>query len=280
MIRVDALRYTYPGAHDETLHGLTFEVPAGEIFGFLGPSGAGKSTTQRILTGLLSGFGGSVSVFGRPLHEQGRGYYERIGVSFELANVYGKLTGRENLAFFAGLYRGATADPQSLLELVGLGDAADERVSTYSKGMRMRLNFCRALLRDPELLFLDEPTTGQDPENARRIRGIIRARRDAGATVFLTTHDMNVAAELCDRVAFLVDGSIVTVDAPRALMVRHGERRVRVTTDDSDELFELDGIADNARFVELLRGGRITSMHTLDASLEDVFMAVTGRQLA
>jgi fluoroquinolone transport system ATP-binding protein len=284
VIEVVELRYRYPGAAADTLHGLTFDVRQGEIFGFLGPSGAGKSTTQRILTGLLPAGPRHARVFGAGIAAHGRSFYERIGVGFETPNVYGQLTGRENLQFFGSLYAGETVRPEVLLADVGLLDAADQRVATWSKGMRMRLNFCRALLCSPELLFLDEPTAGQDPENARRLKQIIRARRAAGSTVFLTTHDMATAAELCDRVAFLVDGRIAVIDSPRALMVRHGERRVRIEhaanggVERSD--FELDGLADDAAFMTLLRSGDIMSMHTLDATLEDVFMAVTGTRLA
>jgi fluoroquinolone transport system ATP-binding protein len=171
-----------------------------------------------------------------------------------------------------------------LLELVGLGDAAGMRADHYSKGMRMRLNFCRALLRDPELLFLDEPTSGQDPENARRVKQVIRDRRERGTTVFLTTHDMSVAAELCDRVAFIVDGRIAVLDRPRDLMVRHGQRRVRVEVATegavTEHEFELDGIGVNDAFMAALRSGHVRSIRTLDATLEDVFMQVTGRELA
>jgi fluoroquinolone transport system ATP-binding protein len=283
LIDVRSLRYTYPGAPTEALRGLDFGVREGEIFGFLGPSGSGKSTTQKVLTGLLSSHEGEVRVFDRPLAEHGRGYYDRIGVAFEVPNVYGNLTGRENLEFFASLHRTPTADPDELLGLVGLADAAGQRAASYSKGMLMRLNFCRALLTDPELLFLDEPTTGQDPENARRIKAIVRARRAAGATVFMTTHDMTVAAELCDRVAFLVDGRITLVDAPRDLMIRHGERRVRVEYRSAGRLerceFDLDALGRDERFLALLRDGTIETIHTLDATLEDVFLEVTGRGL-
>jgi fluoroquinolone transport system ATP-binding protein len=283
LIEVRDLGYRYPRARRAALAGLTFDVRAGEVFGFLGPSGAGKSTTQNILTGLIGGFDGTVRVFGEPVEAHGRDYYDRIGVAFEVPNLHGSLTGRENLEFFASLHRAPTAGPDTLLALVGLADAADERAGRYSKGMRMRLNFARALLTSPELLFLDEPTTGQDPENARRIKQVVRERQAAGATVFLTTHDMAVAAELCDRVAFLVDGRIAVVEAPRTLMVRHGQRRVRVEfrgmSGLETEEFELDAIARDDAFCALVRQGSVESIHSLDATLEDVFLAVTGRGL-
>jgi fluoroquinolone transport system ATP-binding protein len=284
VIEVRGLRYRYPGTPRDTLDGLDFHIAAGEIFGFLGPSGSGKSTTQKILTGLLPGYAGAGHVFGSPPAAQGSAYYDRIGVAFEVPNLYGKLTGRENLDFFAGLHGGPTADSGVLLDRFGLSDAADRRVAAYSKGMRMRLNLCRALLHTPELLFLDEPTTGQDPQNARLIKDALREQRQAGATIFLTTHDMAVAAELCDRVAFLVDGRLTLIDTPRNLMVAWGDRIVRVgfRTDGSTAYrdFQLDGLHEDAGFLALLRERRIDTMHTLDATLEDVFLRVTGRALA
>ncbi len=160
VIRVRGLEFAYPKAQEPALRGMDFTVDRGEIFGFLGPSGAGKSTTQKVLIGLLRGHGGEAAVWGRDPLAWGPGYYERIGVSFELPNHYQKLTGLENLRFFASLYGGPTLDPMELLDAVGLADDANMRVGKYSKGMQMRLTFVRALINDPELLFLDEPTSG------------------------------------------------------------------------------------------------------------------------
>lgn len=282
MIDVKGLHYTYPGNNEETLHGLDFTIGRGEIFGFLGPSGAGKSTTQKLLIGVLRGFSGTITVLGAPLHEQGTGYYERIGVAFEFPNLYTKFTALENLRFFAALYAGKTEDPERLLEQVGLADAAGKRVSGFSKGMRMRLNFCRALLNCPEVLFLDEPTSGLDPGNARIVMEIIRHKREEGCTVFLTTHNMQVADELCDRVAFMVDGQLALVDSPRELKVRRGRRSLRVEWAGGAETLEfpLEGLADNAAFLNILREERVERMHTLEASLDDIFIEVTGRSLA
>ncbi|MFZ1176232.1 MAG: ABC transporter ATP-binding protein, partial [Mycobacterium sp.] len=160
VIEVCGLTFTYPGASGPALRGMDFTVARGEIFGFLGPSGAGKSTTQKLLIGLLHGHGGQAVVLGRNPVDWGSDYYERIGVSFELPNHYQKLTGLENLRFFASLYSGATVDPMQLLAAVGLADDAHTRVGKYSKGMQMRLTFARSLINSPELLFLDEPTSG------------------------------------------------------------------------------------------------------------------------
>jgi len=285
MIAVRDLVFTYSGASSPVIRDLSFSVERGEIFGFLGPSGAGKSTTQKILIGLLADYGGSVSVLGTELASWRSEDYERIGVAFEIPTHFLKLTAPENLRYFARLYRRPTRDPLRLLRELDLADSTELPVSQFSKGMKTRLGVARALLHDPELLFFDEPTVGLDPVNARRIRDLIRRERDAGKTIFLTTHDMTVAGDLCDRVALIVDGAIRAVDAPHSLKMAHGRRRVRVEYRDGtgSELlsreFALDGLGDDTEFLDLLRRQKIETMHSEEASLEDVFVAVTGRQL-
>ena len=282
-IDVRGLQFTYQGASHPAVRDVSFAVSQGEIFGFLGPSGAGKSTTQNILIGLLSGYAGHITVLGHELRLWDRDYYRRIGVAFESPNHYLKLTALENLRLFAGLYGGKTQSPDALLQRVGLHADRDKRVGEFSKGMRGRLTLCRALLHRPELVFLDEPTAGLDPSTARLVRQVIRDTRDAGATVFLTTHDMVTADELCDRVAFLVDGTIATVDSPRALRLAHGTRVIRVDSARAgrrqSEEFPLDGLADNAGFLAALRMGDVETVHTLEVTLEDVFVRLTGRTL-
>ncbi len=285
VIAVSELTYTYPKTTEPAVRGMDFTVAPGEIFGFLGPSGAGKSTTQKLLIGLLRGHGGRMLVWGRDPLDWGSDYYQRIGVSFELPNHYLKLTGAENLQFFASLYDGATQDPRNLLEAVGLTEAADIRVSKYSKGMQMRLTFARALLNDPELIFLDEPTSGLDPVNARRVKDMVLDLKDRGRTVFLTTHDMATADELCDRVAFVVDGRIVALDAPTELKIARSRRLVRVEyrapegTLQTAE-FPMDGLADDPDFHSVLRSHHVETVHSREASLDEVFVDVTGRSLA
>jgi fluoroquinolone transport system ATP-binding protein len=288
LIEVDGLSFRYPKSPAPAVKAMSFSVAAGEVFGFLGPSGAGKSTTQKILTGLLTGHGGRVTVWGRDPADWGSAYYQRIGVSFELPNHYQKLTARENLQFFASLYDGPTADPMELLEAVDLAADADTRVGKFSKGMQMRLVFARALLHRPELLFLDEPTSGMDPVNARRVKNIVRDLRAQGRTVFLTTHDMATAEELCDRVAFVVDGRIAALDTPAEHKLRRSRRTVRVTyradrgSAQSDLLsteFPLDGLADDEAFRALARDHHLEALHSQEASLEDVFIDITGKTL-
>ena len=289
VIEVDDLTFRYPKTAAPAVKGISFTVDRGEVFGFLGPSGAGKSTTQKILTGLLTGHGGRAAVWDRDPADWGSEYYQRIGVSFELPNHYQKLTALENLQFFAALYAGPTEDPMTLLESVDLAASAHTRVGQFSKGMQMRLVFARALLHRPELLFLDEPTSGMDPVNARRVKDIIRDLRDRGSTVFLTTHDMATAEELCDRVAFVVDGRIAALDTPTEHKVSRSRRTVRVTYRNGIDLehsaleykdFPLDGLADDETFRALTREHHVEALHSQEASLEDVFIDVTGRSLA
>jgi fluoroquinolone transport system ATP-binding protein len=262
---------------------VSFEVARGEIFGFLGPSGAGKSTTQKALTGLLRGFGGHVRVAGTDVAACGSELYERIGIAFEVPHLFGKLTAGENLRFFARLYDGPTEDPRRLLAAVGLDDAADERVERLSKGMRGRLEVARALIHRPQIVFLDEPTSGLDPGYAALIKDLIRERREAGTTVFLTTHNMTVADQLCDRVGFLVDGQLATVDDPQRLKIAHGTKTVRVEYGvdggTAAREFPLDGVANRQEFLELMRSERVETIHSQEATLEDVFLRVTGRHL-
>lgn len=281
MIRVESLTYTYPGADAPALSGVSFGVSPGEVFGLLGPSGAGKSTTQRVLTRLNRRFVGRVQVLSRQLEEWDHSLYDHIGVGFELPNHYLRLTARENLDFFASLYRGPTRAPDELLERVGLADAAGERVADYSKGMKMRLNFVRALLNDPEVLFLDEPTAGLDPVNASVLKDLIRAERLGGKSILLTTHNMSDVEELCDRVGFLVAGAMRVIDTPRALRARYGRETVRVDYSEEDGApgtaeFPVDGLGRNRAFLHLLEERPIRSIHSQEAGLNRVFAEVTG----
>lgn len=283
IVSVQKLGYSYPGAGEPVLHDLDFEIAEGEVFGFLGLNGSGKSTTQKLLTRILRGYEGRISVFGADLAAQDVAYHEQIGVCFEIPNLYEKLSAKENLDFYRRFYGVDCDPPEGLLEQLHL-PAGDRRpVGHYSKGMKMRVVLARSLVNRPRLWFLDEPTSGQDPEHAVRIRDLVRARADAGATVFLTTHDMHLADTLCDRVGFLVDGRIARVGSPRELKLEHARRTVRVELRRGEALearsFELDDPASKSAFVELVRGERVETIHTQEPSLEDVFLQVTGRRL-
>ncbi|KAA3643481.1 MAG: ABC transporter ATP-binding protein [Chloroflexi bacterium] len=286
MISAKNLTYTYPGASAETLHGLNFEIAEGEIFGFLGPSGAGKTTTQNILIGLLKEYQGHITVMDREVSQWGQDYYEHLGVSFELPNHYLKLTALENLNHFGSLYNGETLDPLEALTLVDLQEDANKRVSDFSKGMKGRLNLARSLLHKPRLLFLDEPTTGLDPVNARKIKDLVLDLRSQGTTIFVTTHDMSVADELCDRVAFITAGNISLIDAPTTLKKQHGKRTVRVEyLNGGQEIqhqdFPIDGLIENKDFVALMKSAtRVETIHTQETTLDNIFIEVTGQELA
>ncbi len=284
MIRVEHLFHSY-GRNDQfQVADVSFTIAEGEVFGFLGPNGAGKSTTQKILTGLLPLQRGTVEIAGSPIGQAGRHIFNQIGVSFEQPNVYKKLTGLENLEFFRGLYDVPTADPRELLKLMGLADAANKRAGEYSKGMLQRLVLARSLLNNPRLWFLDEPTGGLDPATAKEVRQLIRDKQKAGVTVFLTTHDMHVADELCDRVAFLDAGKIVALDAPRNLKLRYGEKIVvvehRVDGRVDVERLPLADEQGRRRLYQLIEEGRAETIHSQEASLEQVFIALTGKGLS
>jgi fluoroquinolone transport system ATP-binding protein len=283
MIDVQNLTFTYQHGKHQTLKGLNFQVGEGEIFGFLGPSGAGKSTTQKILIGLLKGYQGNATVMGKAVQAWKSDYYEHIGVGFELPNHYLKLTALENLNYFRSLYTTETEAPHTLLDMVGLSEDGNTRVAKFSKGMKMRLNFVRALLHRPALIFLDEPTAGLDPVNARLIKEIILQQKAAGKTIFLTTHDMTTADQLCDRVAFIVDGAIKLIDAPRALKIRYGERKVRVEYSLNSHVehqdFPLEYLGSNEQFLQVLRQNTIQTIHTRETTLESIFIQITGRSL-
>lgn len=283
MIDVQNLYFTYPGRKEPTIKDVNFNVKKGEIFGFLGPSGAGKSTIQKIIIGILKGYQGHVQVMGKDINKSNADYYEKIGVCFELPNLYMKFTALENLSFFRSLYEGKTNDPMQLLESVGLGEHANVKVSNYSKGMKMRLNFCRAFLNQGELIFLDEPTSGLDPINARLVKEIILQKQQEGKTILITTHNMNVAEEICDRVAFIVDGQVALIDKPRSLKLQYGKKLVRLeyvkNNRNQVEEFPLENIGESLRFLEILKSEQIERMHTQEATLEDIFIQVTGQKL-
>jgi ABC-2 type transport system ATP-binding protein len=219
---------------------IHFTVAPGEVFGFLGPNGAGKTTTIRMLTGQLRPTEGRAAVMGCDVVEERPGLKPQIGVVWEHQNLYERLTALDNLLFSARLYGIDRRRIGPVLEFVGLSDRAKDRLKEYSNGMKQRLLIARALLHSPRVLFLDEPTRGLDPALARDIRNLVMELARAGTTVFLTTHYMEEADRLSDRVAILDRGRIVAMDTPAALKLQHGR----------------------------------------DASLEDVFLQLTGREFA
>ncbi len=283
MIKVNSLWHSYGNNETYAVKDVSFEVEKGEVLGFLGPSGAGKSTTQGILTGLLPLQKGEAVIAGFDVKKPSAEMFNKIGVSFEQPNVYGKLTALENLEFFSRLYDVPTQDPMQLLKMVGLEQDAKKKASDFSKGMKHRLVFARSMLNNPEIWFLDEPTAGLDPTTANNIKEIIRERNKNGATIFLTTHNMFVADELCSRVAFINDGEIILIDSPRNLKLKYGEKLVTVEYRKEGKLlnktFSLVNEAERMELGQLIESGNLETMHTKEATLEEIFIQVTGRGL-
>lgn len=283
MIKVSNLYHSYNKDGKFAVKDVSFEVKEGEIFGFLGPSGAGKSTTQNILTGLLQLQQGDVSVVGYDVKNISNKMFNKIGMSFEQSNVYSKMTAKENLDFYRKLFDVKTREPQELLELVGLGEKANVRAGEFSKGMKHRLTFARSMINNPRLWFLDEPTTGLDPAIASEIKDIIREENKKGVTIFLTTHNMYIADELCDRVAFIVDGEIKLIDSPRNLKLQYGDKLVEIeyikegkTIKETLSTIQEDDIN---HLQDIIGKYQVQTMHTKEATLEEIFIKVTGRGL-
>jgi len=288
---------------------IEFAVQAGEVFGFLGPNGAGKTTTQRMLTTLLEPSSGRIRIHGHDLARDAYPAKKLMGLVPEESNVYTELTAWDNLLFTARLYRMPRAAyrqrARALLEAFGLWEKRDVKAELFSKGMRRRLSIAMAIIHQPTLLFLDEPTPGLDAQSAHAIRDLIRQMNAEGTTIFLTTHQIEEANQLCDRVAIIDHGRIAAIDTPERLKqafrqvqsvevalapdanvegpalealpgvstaVKMGDKR-RLYTDDPAALLPL--IVDYAR----ARGLRIVSLSTLGPSLEDVFLQITGQQV-
>jgi len=283
MIEVKNLYHSYSNDSEYAVNDVSFNVSQGEIFGFLGPSGAGKSTTQNILTGLLSLQQGVATVGGELVHRRSQKMFNSMGVSFEQPNVYKKLTAIENLEFYSKMFSVPTEDPRKLLKMVGLEGSMHKKAGSFSKGMLQRLVFCRSLLNKPLVWFLDEPTSGLDPATAEIIKGIIKARKNEGSTIFLTTHNMQIADELCDRVAFINDGELKALDSPRELKLKYGKQLIHVEYMQNSKLekVQLSMIEkrDKNRLKTLIDNEQIDTMHSQEATLEQVFIKLTGRGL-
>lgn len=283
MIQVKNLEFTYRQSLGRVIKGISFSIEDGEIFGFLGPSGAGKTTTQRIIIGLLRGYGGSIKIMGKERKMWSKDIFEKIGVAFDFPNLYEKLSAYENLDLLGSYYKNNSYNKDELLDLVGLLPDRDKRVEKFSRGMKMRLNFIRSIMHNPDLLFLDEPTSGLDPVNAKTIRDMILDLKQKGKTIFLTTHNMTEADYLCDRVAFIVEGTLPVIDSPAELKLKHGQKTVKVVYNGSEQpleaIFPLPGIGKNKDFLNILNDSEIKTMHTQEASLEEIFIKLTGRKL-
>ena len=282
MIEVKDLTFSY-GKDKQALHGLNFSVGDGEIFGFLGPNGSGKSTTQKILTGILKGHGGMVSLFGKELREvPAQEFFRKIGVLFEFPYLYANLSALDNLRYFSSFYpKEQLRDALEVLdELEFKKDFLKKPVSSYSKGMRQRVSMARALISSPKLLFLDEPTSGLDPAGAVLFRRIIEKEHQKGTTVFVTTHNMLDADLLCDRVAFISDGNIVALDTPENLKEQNSSRSIAVRYLYQGRKEEQTLDAQSLQLGFPFPFDELISIHSQEPTLEDIFIQYAGRRLS
>ncbi|AQX74061.1 multidrug ABC transporter ATP-binding protein [Dehalococcoides mccartyi] len=281
-ISVEKLSYWYGDL--KAVNQISFEVTQGEILGFLGPNGAGKTTTQKMLTGQLRPKDGRATLLGFDVAKDTEEIHRRIGICFEQTNLYEQMTALENLQLFADLFGVNNFNGYALLKRVGLAGREKDKVAGYSKGMKQRLMVARSLVNTPSILFMDEPTSGLDPVSSESIRDIILEERKRGATIFLTTHDMWEADKLCDRVAFINEGSIAALDAPVNLKQQYGKRSLIAKVKSANGQLENREIAlDTGKTAEevskLLSSERVLTLHSEEATLEDIFIKITGRRL-
>ena len=281
MITVKNLSFSY--SQLPFIENMNFQVRSGEIFGFLGPSGAGKSTLQKILIGMLPKYKGSVSINNNEIRNKSDQFYESIGVDFESPSFYEKFTALENLKFFGSLYDCKLIPVEQLLEMVGLSQHANKKVAGFSKGMKSRLNFARSIIHQPKVLFLDEPTSGLDPSNSQVMKNIILDLKNKGVTIILTTHNMHDATELCDRVAFIVDGNIKAMDTPHNLIMSRRYNEVTYSyLENQKELnttIALDKISTDKKLQSLIQANALLSIHSNEPTLDNIFSEITGRKL-
>lgn len=259
----------------EALKDISFTISEGEIFGFLGPSGSGKTTTINILTGQLVASSGEVTVFGKNPQELKTSDFEKIGIVSDNSGSYEKISLYKNILAYSKLYNLDKSRVDELLKLLGLYDDRKKPVEKLSTGMKQRMLLARALLNKPQVLFLDEPTSGLDPATSRVIHDLLLALRDAGTSIFLTTHDMHEATLLCDQLALLDKGLLVEQGSPSELIAKYNHRKkVRLTYEDGSHQ-ELD-------FSELTKRGDaqgIEMIHSCEPTLEDIFIELTGGKL-
>jgi ABC-type multidrug transport system ATPase subunit len=281
---ISAENLTYAYGHLLAVDNISFDVAEGEILGFLGPNGAGKSTTVKMLTGQLLPQSGHATLLGLDVARYPKQVQTQIGVCFEITNLYETMSGIANLNLFASLFGVKDFDARALLKRVGLDGRGQDKVAGYSKGLKQRLMVARALVNQPKILFLDEPTEGLDPTSARAIRTLILEEQARGATIFLTTHDMVEADRLCQRVAFIDEGKIVALDTPHELKQRYGQRRIRAEVAGAGGSLQtreiiLDRGDTPAEIAALFEGEKVVTIHSEEATLEDIFVQITGRGL-
>lgn len=279
MLRADQLTKTFGTV--TRVDRVTFRVEPGEIFGLLGPNGAGKTTIIRILIGEVKPTGGSAYVNGRDVAGEAAAVRAGVGVVFEQHNLYMRMNVYDNLRLFADLYEAPHRRVDELIELFQLEEQRRQLVRQLSQGQKQRVLLARALLNQPKVLFLDEPTRGLDPHSAKNLRTMIKDINRRGTTVFLTTHYMEEADQLCGRVAILDRGAIVTMDAPANLKknISTGEIKVTLMEGGSEKTVVLSREQAVTALPSLLAENELVRVHTMEPSLEEVFIRLTGRGL-
>jgi ABC-2 type transport system ATP-binding protein len=261
---------------------ISFQLHPGEIFGFLGPNGAGKTTTLKVLTGQIRPMEGTVLLGEQSLWESFDDLKCRFGYVPDFDNHLEELTAHQNLSLFCRLYRLPNVRARQVLETVELLGERDQKAKNFSKGMKKKLTIAREILHLPELIYLDEPTANLDVHSTAVIRNLLKKLAGDGTTVFCTTHNMEEAEELCDRIAFLDQGKIVEIDTPEGFKTRYSEPMVRVVLEGPEgretRLVRLDQEDDRAFLAERVRLGQIVTIHSDSTSLKDVFLRLTGRE--
>lgn len=264
----------------EVLSGINIEIPDGNIFGLLGPSGAGKTTLIKIITGQLEFEKGSVTILDKNVDELTGSDRRNIGIMMDRFGLYERFSCIDNLKVFADIYGVPYSKIKETLELVGLGDSMKKSASNLSKGMWVRLNLARVFMISPKVIFLDEPTSGLDPQTSKQIRKIILDKKNSGCTVFLTTHNMEEAYELCDTVALLNEGVIAECGNPQEICRKYNHQKrinLHLSSGEDMELGQDEKAAE--RVFELLKTGRVETIHSSEPTLETVFLELTGRNL-
>ncbi len=275
-IHIDKLRVQY--GRFVAVDSLELEIRKGELFGLLGPNGAGKSTTIRVLIGQRRPTSGAVRVLGRDIVREWADVKPLFGYVPDRENHFEEFTGRRNLEFFADLYGVPRLRVRDCLRLVELDEAGDTVVGAYSLGMRRKLLLARALLHEPKVLYLDEPTANLDIHSAEVVHRILRERVAAGATVVLTTHDMGEVEKICDRVGIVCKGKLVALDSPLNLRTAHTERKADVVASDgSRRTFDLTADADRQALAEVVRSGTAVSLKTREFDFHATFLKLTGQ---
>lgn len=277
LIQVEGAGISFGGR--PALREVSFEVSEGEIFGFLGPSGAGKTTTIKLLTRQLRPQAGSVRLFGQPVERLPVSAFDQIGVLTDTSGLYERLSVEDNLNLFADLKGVPRARALDALERVGLTGEEKKAAKKLSRGMAQRVMLARAVLHKPRLLFLDEPTAALDPATSRAVQDMLRELNQEGTTIFLTTHRMEEADRLCNRVAFLNEGVIAACDSPQALKLRHAPNLLVAVGMDGERVTAEKSAGGLAELSRAFEGKALSTVHSQEPDLEEIFLTLTGRKL-